>query len=177
MAAHDANLASHYSNPWLRQLPHYRTWSPAIVRSCNPFGDPTSLRRRRIAFLCIIFLRILESLFFAFVLYMRRPGLFLSTVWIVSIFFAFLLVAWNLHLIVEAEGERKMLRVAVPSQAFTAFLWMMVAIHVFLIGLEITGLSWLMDGTRKIWAFWILVICVVAWVTGREEDEGGVTLA
>lgn len=53
----------------------------------------------------------------------------------------------------------------------------MVAVHVFLIGLEMTGLSYFIDGTRKTWAFWILVITVVAWIAGREEEEGTLVLA
>src|SRR5690242_3589834 len=60
---------------------------------------------------------------------------------------------------------------------FTVFLWFMVVVHVVLIGLEITGLSFLIDGTRRTWVFWILVVTVVAWVAGREEEEGSLTLA
>ncbi|KAJ4985376.1 hypothetical protein SVAN01_09131 [Stagonosporopsis vannaccii] len=178
MATHDANSASHYQSPWLRQLPHYRTWFPAVKRSCNPFVDSPTLRGRRIAFLLIILMRIIEALFFVFVLWYRRPGFLFSTIWMLVVFLAFLFVAWNLHLIVEAEGGRRVIsKLTFPSGVFTAFLWLMVVVHVILIGLEITGLSWFIDGTRKTWLGWMLVVTVVAWVAGREEEEGTLTLA
>lgn len=93
------------------------------------------------------------------------------------VFVAFLFIVWNLHLIVEAEGGRRISKLKIPGAVFTAFLWFMVAVHIILIGLEITGLSWFIDGTRKTWLFWMLVITVVAWVAGREEEEGTLTLA
>lgn len=177
MATRNANLASHYQSPWLRQLPHYRTWFPAITRSCNPFVDSSTLRGRRIAFLCIILLRSIEALFCAFVLYVRHFGFLRSTIWMIIVFVAFLFMAWNLHLIVDAEGGRRVSKLTIPGGVFTVFLWFMVVVHVVLIGLEITGLSFLIDGTRKNWVFWILVVTVVAWVAGREEEEGSLTLA
>jgi len=68
-------------------------------------------------------------------------------------------------------------KLTIPGGVFTVFLWFMVVVHVVLIGLEITGLSFLIDGTRRTWVFWILVVTVVAWVAGREEEEGSLTLA
>lgn len=175
MAANTTSTnGTHYPSRYLTQLPYYRTSLPKIARSCNPFVDPVSLRLRRIAFLCIINLRVIETLFFALVFWLRKPILLVPEVLIVlAIFF---LVAWNLHLIVEAEGDRKIFRLTIPSGAFGAFLWIVVAVHVVLIGLEISGLSWYVDGTTRTWGFWILVICLVARIAGRESEEGSLSL-
>lgn len=171
----DAHLTSHYQSLWLRQLPHYQTCLPSISRSCNPYVNSLSLRLRRIAFLTIIFLRVIETLLFALVFYMRKPSWLVPGVLLtLAVFF---LVAWNLHLIVEAEGERRVFKLRIPSGAFSAFLWVVVVVHVVLIGLEVTGLSYYVDGTQKTWAFWILVICLVAWVAGRDPDVESVSLA
>jgi hypothetical protein len=56
-------------------------------------------------------------------------------------------------LIVEAEGERRLYRLRIPSGAFSAFLWIVVVVHVVLVGLEVTGLSFYVDGTQKTWMF------------------------
>lgn len=172
------NLTFHYRSPWLRQLPHYRTWFPAVLRSCKLFTEPSSPRWRRIAFLCLLTLRLIEWLWFCLVIAIsrRRPGLFLSMIWLVSVFLAFLLVAWNLHFIVEARGSRKLWKVAIPSGVFTAFLWWMVIVHVFLISLEISGFTYFYGSTLSDWAFWITTIVVAAWVAGREDTGHGVTL-
>jgi hypothetical protein len=171
----DTSFPSHYQSHYLRQIPHYRTCLPTIARCCNPFVNPVSLRLRHIAFLCIIVLRIIEILLFTLVFYMRKPIFLVPGVLLMlAIFF---LVAWNLHLIVEAGGERRLYRLRIPSGAFSAFLWIVVVVHVVLVGLEVTGLSFYVDGTQKTWMFWILVICLVAWVTGREPEEGSLILA
>ena len=172
--SHSAHLASHYPSRWLRQLPHYRTCLPSIGRSCNPFVDPLSLRLRRIAFLCITFLRVIETLFFTLVFYMRKPGWLIPGVLLILVLF--FLIAWNLHLIVEAEGERRVSRLRIPAGAFSLFLWVVVVVHIVLVGLEVTGLSYFVDGTQKTWAVWMLIICLVAWVASKGPEEGSLSL-
>ncbi len=76
----------------------------------------------------------------------------------------------------EAEGSRKVFGVRVPSRAFSAFLWLVVVVHVVLVGLEVTGLSWFIEGTLRTWGFWVLVICFMAWVATREPEEGSLSL-
>ena len=122
-------------------------------------------------------MRVVEVLFLLLVFYVRKPSFLTMGIWLTAAVAAFFCMAWNLHLIVEAEGERRVLRLTLPSGAFSAFLWVVVVVHIVLIGLEVTGLSWLFDGTRKTWAFWILVVFLVAWVAGREPEEGSLSLA
>ena len=162
-----------YQNPWLRHLPHYRTCFPSLARSCNPFVS--SLRLRRIAFLIIVVLRVIESLYFALVWTVRKPSFLVPGLLITLLVFFF--VAWNLDLIVEAEGERRLFGVRIPSGVFSVFLWLVVVVHLFLVGLEVTGLGVLMDGTLKTWGFWIVVMFLVALVAAREPEEVGLSLA
>ncbi|XPS78656.1 hypothetical protein M3J09_010663 [Ascochyta lentis] len=164
----------HYRSPYLRQIPHYRTCLPSIGHSCNLFADPPSLRLRRIAFLCIISLRIIEAIFFTFVLYIRKPSLLIPGILLTLV--VFFIVAWNLHLVVEAEGQRQLFRARISGRAFGAFLWVLVVVHVVLIWLEITGLSCFVDGTQRTWAFWVFTICVAAWVAGKEPVDGSLSL-
>lgn len=178
MATDNVSLALHYQSPWLRQLPHHRSWLPAVLSSCRPSVNSLSLRWRRIAFLFVTILRIIEWVFFVFVFSTntRSHEVLIPILWLVVFFLAFLLVAWNLHLIVEAEGERRIWRVTIPNAVFTVFLWWIVVVHVFLIGLEVTGMVWFYGGTVQGWTFWTLVIILVAWVAGRKYNDGGVLL-
>lgn len=169
------DVSSHYQSAWLRQLPHYRTCLPGIGRSCNVISSPSPSRARRIAFLAIMILRTVETLLFATVFYMHALKWFIFGLPVTLAVFVF--VAWNLHLIVEAEGERQLSKLRIPGAAFTVFLWIVLVVHVFLVGLEVTGLSYFTGGTRMNWFFWILLICFVAWVAGRDSDEGSLTLA
>jgi hypothetical protein len=169
------DLTSHYQSPWLRQLPHYRTCLPGIGRSCNVISSPPSVRARRIAFLVIITLRTIEALLFSAVFYMHAIIWFVFGVPLTIA--VFLLVGWNLHLIVEVEGDRQLLGLRIPNTAFAVFLWVVVVVHVYLVGLEVTGLSYYTGGTRLYWVFWISVVCFVAWVASRESDEGSLSLA
>lgn len=178
MAANHDDLASHYQSPWLRQLPHYRTWLPAVLRSCRLSAERPSVRWRRIAFLCLIVLRFLEWLWFCLVIAItrKRPGFFLSTIWLVGVLLAFLLVAWNLQFIVEAQGSRRVWKVTIPSGVFTGFLWWLVIVHIFLISLEVSGFTYFYGSTLSDWAFWIAAVVAVAWVTVRGDNDNGVIL-
>lgn len=175
MTSDGAFLASHYQSPYLRQLPYYRTCLSSIAHSCNPVTGPPSLRLRRTAYLVIIILRTIEALLFMFTFYVRKPSWLILAA--LLIFATFVFVAWNLHLIVEAEGERTAFKFRIPSVVFSVFMWVVVVVHVILVGLEVTGLSYYVDGTQKTWGFWILIICLVAWVAGREPEEGSLTIA
>ena len=172
------DLTNHYRNPHLRQLPHYRTCIPNVARSCNPFISPPSLCLRRIGFLIIVLLRIVQVAYYTLAWRFDSSKILIPVILICVIMFS--LEIWNLHLITEAEGERRLFGFCVPSWAYRVFFWVWTLWHFLWIPLEASGIAFWMDAKWTLWMeVWSLVLlCSVAWVTGRGESEmGAVNLA
>ncbi|KAF1994849.1 hypothetical protein P154DRAFT_581405 [Amniculicola lignicola CBS 123094] len=157
------------SSPTHCLCPNLRSCFPTLSRSFNPL-DATSkpLFYRRIAFVSILavhFLHILSSLF-------RFSSLSIPALALNTLFWFFM--AWNLHIIVEMEGYRRVFDV----------LWGRTSFDVFLAGLgviEVGGFVWnlLVGGWGWIGGMDIVVLSVVgvAWVATWEEEGGSVSLA
>ncbi|KAF3037911.1 hypothetical protein E8E12_001063 [Didymella heteroderae] len=118
------DLTKHYRSPYLRPLPHWRTYFPAIFRSCNIFIRSLTSTPRRLAFLLIFLMRTLETGWFLFLAVTgatRNPnGGKSNGIWILVLIclVAFTIELWNLHLIVESEGEGTVWGRRVPAGAF-----------------------------------------------------------
>lgn len=180
-----ADLTNHYRSPYLLCLPHYRTYFPGLCRSCNILVKSLTLTPRRIAFLLIFLLRTLETawvLLFAWAGAGRTPnGAKTNAPWILVLIcvVAFTIELWNLHLIVESEGEGRVWGRRVPEGAFSLFMFWIAVFHVVFVGLEVTGMAFYVDaqGTFVTEAIVIAIIALVAWFANREVADGGLGLA
>ncbi|KAF1924755.1 uncharacterized protein M421DRAFT_424399 [Didymella exigua CBS 183.55] len=173
------DLTDHYHNPYLRLLPHYRTYFPAIFRSCNPFVRSLTLSPRRTAFLLTLVLRTVQTSWYLFLGIMghaKSNGIWLLVAICVV---AFTVEMWNLHLVVEAESEGQLGAWRVPAGAFTLFVGWIAVWHVWMVPLEVDGMAFYGSGTAVLYVegFWIAVIAFVAWVANREPVVEGLSLA
>lgn len=154
------------ANQWTRQCPNLRTCFPNLTTSLNPFVDDRDLALRRSSLVAILLLRLIH-----FILVWRQWSVTKSPfeifVFILDILF-FFFVAWNLHLIVSMSGERTVFGVRWGRRSFDAFLWGMLALHVWAVGWRvIVGRTYLDYST---WALFSLLILGVAWVATWEGD-------
>ena len=172
-------LASHYKNPRLRQLPHYRTIWPGIRQSVNIFASTKSLARR-VTFLLVVVMRSLVGFYIATFLYLwdtslleLSPFIFWYVAWSIPIL-------WNLHLIVESTRPREGLGRTIPGAVVTAFLWLLLPVHL-VFTLDIAGGIYraAISGT-----IWLAIVAAVAWIADgevqeeqEEEEDGGLSLA
>lgn len=166
------DLTNHYRSPYLRPLPHYRTYFPAIFRSCNPFVRSVTLCPRRIAFLLIFLMRTMQTGYYFlldFTGFVKNDRLWIL---VVACLTAFTIELWNLHLIVEAEGEGLLGTWRVPAGAFSLFMFWMTAWHVWMLPMELMGMAFWISGRGMlvVEGFWIVVIAFVAWVA--KGDSG-----
>jgi hypothetical protein len=159
-------LESHYQNPRLRQLPHYRTIWPGIRQSCNIFAG-TKFLARRVTFLLVILMRTFVMLFFAIFLYLwdtsllqLAPFIFWYVAWSVPIL-------WNLHLIVESTRPREVLGRTIPGAVFTALLWLLLPVHL-VFTLDMAGGIYRAAISCTIW---LAIVAAVAWIAGGEVEE------
>lgn len=175
----DNDFTHHYRSPYLRPLPHYRTYFPAIARSCNPFVRSLTFCPRRIAFLLIALMRTVQTSWYLFFAIM---GLAKSNaIWILVLIciLAFTVELWNLHLIVEAEGEGMVCGRRIPAGAFSLFLFWITVWHLWMVPLEVSGMAFYIGGkeTLIVEGFWIVFIALVAWIATREPEDEGLSLA
>jgi hypothetical protein len=173
------DLTNHYRSPYLLPVPHWRTYLPGIFRSCNFFVRSMNLCPRRIAFLLNFLMRTLEAAYFSAISLTGSWNDYGVWLLVFVIFTAFTIELWNLHLIVEAEGDGMVWGRRIPAGAFTLFmLWNTVA-HVVLVVLEITGMMFYVfeDGTFNIEGTLIAVTVLLAWVANRDVVDGGMSLA
>ena len=84
-------------------------------------------------------------------------------------------MAWNLHLIVECEGQRKVLGYTFGRGGFDAFLGVMVVVHAGFVVDAVMGWSRAVGlvGENLV----LLAIFGVAWVATWRAEEGGLSLA
>ncbi|KAF2191815.1 hypothetical protein K469DRAFT_556166 [Zopfia rhizophila CBS 207.26] len=158
-----------YNTPRSRQCPNLRTYWPGLSQSFNPCISDRPLMFRRCAFLSILILRLLHSTLFT--LAYATSLFWLPSILLNILFFFF--VAWNLHLIVEMRGERKVFGMTFGRPAFDMFLWLMALGHVWILGWDFLmavvsfeaygGASWL-------WATFLLMIFAVAWISTWEPE-------
>lgn len=179
-----ADLSNHYRSSYLRPLPHWRTYFPGIIRSCNIFVKSLTFTPRRIAFLLIFLMRTLETGWFIFFaasdLGKTRDGTKTNAPWIlVSIcLVAFTVELWNLHLIVESEGEGTVWGRRVPEGAFSLFMFWITVWHVIAVGVEASGLAFY-AGVKETFIMEGIVIAIIAfveWVANRDGVDGGLSL-
>ena len=180
-----ADLSNHYRSPYLRCLPHYRTYFPGIFRSCNVAVKSLILTPRRIAFLLIFLMRTLETAWFLFLAATDsgrlRDGTKSNLLWVLVLIcmVAFTIELWDLHLIVESEGDGTVWGRRIPEGAFSLFMFWITILHVIMVGLEVTGLAFWAGG--KDWLQFegivIAIVAGVAWVASREVADGGLSLA
>lgn len=179
------DLTNHYRSPYLRCLPHYRTYFPSIFRSCNILIKSLTLTPRRIAFLLIFLMRTLETgwlLIFAWAGAGRTPsGARTNAPWILVLIclVAFTIELWNLHLIVESKGEGAVWGRRIPEGAFSLFIFWITVWHVIAVGLEASGIAFYIDaqGTFILEGIVIVIIALVGWVANRDLGDGGLSLA
>ncbi|KAH6615383.1 hypothetical protein C7974DRAFT_403854, partial [Boeremia exigua] len=166
------DLTHHYQSQHLRPLPHYRTYFPALVQSCNPFVRSIALSPRRIVFLLIFLMRTVQTSYYLLLSVMSLTSG--HGVWLlVSIcFVAFTLELWNLHLIVEAEGDGLVFGKRIPAGAFSLFLFWMAVWHVWIVPLEVSGIAFYVGAkeTLIVEGFWIAVVGCVAHVANNARD-------
>lgn len=172
------DLTNHYQSPHLRPLPHYRTYFPALFRSCNPFVRSLTLCPRRIAFLLIFLTRTWQTAYF---LLIALVGLVDNTrirVQIAVYFVLFTVELWNLHRVVEAEGEGVLGTWRVPAGAFTLFVFWILAWIAWISPTEQMGMRTVaaMVGVLAAEVFWVVVIAFVARVASKEPADQGLSL-
>jgi len=180
-----ADLSNHYQSPYLRCLPHWRTYFPGIFSSCNIFVKSMTLTPRRVAFPLIFLMRTLETAwFFLFAASGsgRTPdGAKTNAPWILVLIcmVAFTIELWNLHLIVESAGEGTVWGRRVPEGAFSLFMFWITVWHVIAVGLEVSGIAFWIDaqGTFVMEGIVIAIIALVAWIANRDVGDGGLSLA
>ena len=168
-------LESHYQNPRLRQLPHYRTIWPGIRQSCDIFAG-TKFLARRVTFLLVVLMRTFMVLFIPIFLYLWDTSL-LQLAPIISWYVAWSVpILWNLHLIVESTRQREVLGRTVPGAVVTALLWLLLPVHL-VFTLDIAGGFYRAAISCTIW---LAIIAAVAWIAGgevEEEEDGSLSLA
>ena len=92
---------------------------------------------------------------------------------------AFTVELWNLHLIVESEGEGTVWGRRVPEGAFSLFMFWITVWHVIAVGLEASGLAFY-AGVKETFVMEGIVIAIIAfvgWVANRDGVDGGLSLA
>ncbi len=173
------DLTNHYQNPYLRPLPHYRTYFRALLCSCNPFVRSFTLSPRRLVFLLVFLMRTVQTSYY---LLLAALGLGRNnSIWVLV--FIFLVVStvelWNLHLIVEAEGDGAVLGWRIPAVAFSVVLFWITVWHMWMVPMEMNGMAFYVSGkaTLIMEVFWIAVICCLAWVANQDWEGVGVILA
>lgn len=168
-------LESHYQNPRLRQLPHYRTIWPGIRQSCDIFAG-TKFLARRVTFLLVVLMRTFMVLFIPIFLYLWDTSL-LQLAPIISWYVAWSVpILWNLHLIVESTRPREVLGRTIPGAVVTALLWLLLPVHL-VFTLDIAGGFYRAAISCTIW---LAIIAAVAWIAGGEvekEEDGSLSLA
>lgn len=92
-----------------------------------------------------------------------------------SLFFFFM--AWNLHLIVNMEGRRKVLGNSIGRDAFDGALWAFVGCHVVLLVMDIFAWS-VLGGVPGyfLWGCVDLAIFGTAWLASWNGDDGELSL-
>jgi hypothetical protein len=159
-------------HPFSRQCPNLRTCWPGLSRSFNAFDTnsrPEMLRR--IAFILILGLRFLHTLFFAYYMLFATFFSALPVTMLNTLFFFF--VAWNLHLIIEMSGERMVFGRRFGRSSFDLFLAAMLVAHLWVVPADI----WLgIGGWSIVWTSFDLMILGVAWVATWDPEDGGLTL-
>ncbi|KAF2734635.1 hypothetical protein EJ04DRAFT_523474 [Polyplosphaeria fusca] len=170
-------------NPFSRQCPHYRDFFPGMSRSLNPFGHEGDGVQRRLAFLAILVLRFLHIILFTRQL---NTSLWSVPLTLLNILF-FLFTAWNLHLIVDMQGERIVFARRFGRAAFDGFLWLMAACHLgvliwdfvkgYLVCEAGAQCAAAIGSASAIWSVLVLAIFLVAWVATWEPEDGPLTLA
>jgi hypothetical protein len=179
------DLSNHYRSPYLRCLPHWRTYFRGLFCSCNIAVKSMTLTPRRIAFLLIFLMRTLET---GLVLILALAGAGKTpsghhtngpwVLWLICMV-AFTFELWNLHLIVESEGDGAVWGKRVPEGAITLFMFWITVWHVIVVGLEVTGMAFYIDaqGTFITEGIVIVFIALVGWVAKRDVGDGGLSLA
>lgn len=172
-------LKHHYRTPYLRPLPHYRTYFFALLQSCNPFVRSSDLSPRRIFFLVIFLMRTVQT---GWYLSLAVSGAAKSNaIWVLVLicFVAFTVELWNLHLLVEAEGEGMIFGTSIHRGLFALFLLWTVVWHLWLVPLEVNGLAFYLAAgiTFMFEGFWLTILIFLAWVANREVKGDGILLA
>ncbi|KAF2113590.1 hypothetical protein BDV96DRAFT_647846 [Lophiotrema nucula] len=165
-----------------RQCPNLRTCFPGLSRSLNPFVSDTEVFQRRLALITILILRILYTILFS---YQLRTSLWSAPLTLLNILF-FFFVAWNLHLIVDMNGDRIVFRKRFTRKWSDGFLWLMVGAHAAVLVWDFwTGYLKCVAGAQcaaaigsasAIWSVFFLAIFGVAWVATWEEEDGPLSL-
>jgi hypothetical protein len=136
----------------------------------------TSIRNRRIPFVITILLRLLHSAyFFSPTSYLKtlRNNHMTIPLSILSILFFFFL-AWNLHLIVQMEGERKVLGRTFTRRDFDYFLWFCMGVHGSLVVAELVYRAEFLN--YEVGGLVFLCVYAVAWVATWDPEDGAVRL-
>lgn len=168
----DYTERSQARRPFERQCPNLRTCWPGLSRSFNVF-DTTSRPEmlRRVAFVLILGLRFLHTIFSAYYMFFATFFAALPMTMLNALFFFF--VAWNLHLIIEMSGERMVFGHRFGRGSFDVFLGAMVLAHFWVVPADV----WLgVGGWSIVWSSFDLMILGVAWVATWEPEDGGLTL-
>jgi hypothetical protein len=164
------NASPSPNHAFSRQCPNMRTCFPTLSRSFNPVTADRPLMARRIAFLITLFFRATHS-FFLTIYYL--PSIWTIPVTAINVLF-FFFIAWNLHLIVEAVGERMVMGRKFGRGAFDAALASFMVVHVLVVASDLfLGLG----GWSSTWSTTDLLILGVAWVSTWDPEDGGLTLA
>jgi hypothetical protein len=155
--------------PLAHLLPRYL---PLLQHSCQILDpDPTTHRLETAWFL-----------FFAWLSAGRTPSLAKSNAQYTLVLIclvAFTIELWNLHLIVESEGEGNVWGRRVPEGAFSLFMFWITVCHVIFVGMEVTGIAFYIDaqGTFITESILIAIIVLAGWAANRDGVDGNLTLA
>ncbi|KAF2260622.1 hypothetical protein CC78DRAFT_584620 [Lojkania enalia] len=166
--------------PFSRTCPNFRTCWPSLSQSFNLSTNNRPLFLRRLAFLIILALRLINTLYPT--IHLSAP-LYQVPATLLNILF-FFFVAWNLHLVTEMSGQRRVLGYRFGRAWFDGFLWGMVGVHGLMLGWQLWG-WWVCEG-GSCRAFSggegvlgsVVLLCIfgVAWVCSWEPEEGGLNL-
>jgi hypothetical protein len=128
---------------------------------------------RRIAFIATLSLRFLHNLITTW--YSSGLGWGLPSTVIGILFFFFM--AWNLHLIVNMDGNRMVMGRTYGRRDFDTYLGAFVGLHLLLVIADM-GMRGVLGGVPGyfMWGCVDLAIFGTAWVATWDEDEGGMTL-
>lgn len=165
-----------HTTRWGRQCPNLRSLFPGLTESFKINTTEPRRRRRRIAFTIAVSMYCIMAIIF--------PFWFTKSVWDVPItllhILFFFATWWNLHLIAEMQGSRKVLGKMFTPFHFDLFLYGMAVIHVGIVtsallykwfGIHIFGQLRTADASI------VLAIWLVAWISTWDPEEGMVSLA
>lgn len=153
--------------PFSRQCPSLRLPWSGMAESYNPFVESRALMLRRVGFLLIQLIQLVYLVFYTSFIPLSPAAL----PWTLSAVLFFFFLAWNLHLIVEMDGDRIVLGKRFGRVWFDCFLWGVVGTDAGLLAWTFAGRGERGYTVQALRVVWHLAIFAVAWVSTWDADR------